>query len=141
MMDLTKLKAFLAKSTSVVKWYPHAGGDCYGPEATVRGPCFRWFKVTEPQGNSPQHNIADAVDDAKYCAAAMNAVPELIRELESLRASETNLTKALQDIVTTAYVGGNGDDCAKIAHSVLEPKVNFPTSEPSMAILTKYNEE
>jgi len=90
--DERELYHAMVRATPVVAWYSHAGGDCYGEEATVRGPCFRWFKVTAPKGNSPAHRIADDVDDANYCAVAMNMVPVLLSEIEYLRAAFRKLT-------------------------------------------------
>lgn len=76
--DLQMLKELEAKSTQVVGWYAHHGGQ-------VRGPFCRWFNVTEV---APEYkkNVAAASDDAKFCAAAMNYLPKLIERIEELEA-------------------------------------------------------
>ncbi len=83
-VDVKKLRELKAASTSVVKWYAHDSSG-YGPEATVRGPFFRWFKVAEV-ADEYKHNVSSPRDDADYCAAAMNAVPELLDEIARLRS-------------------------------------------------------
>ena len=83
-VDLDLIKSLILKSTSVVNWYPHGYESTKNMGATVRGPYGRWLYVTEKQGDDPEH-IASAEDDAKYAAAAMNYLPHLVEEVETLR--------------------------------------------------------
>lgn len=76
LLDIDHLIGLWEKSTKVVAWYPHPGN--------VRGPFGRWFNITPVDPQYEKH-VASASDDAEYAAAAMNAVPYLIQEIESLR--------------------------------------------------------
>lgn len=71
-------------STRVVKWYPHSQSDGYHlGKASVRGPFGRWFLVeggSNGMGDpikSPTP-VSDLFDDAKFAAAAMNALQKLL---------------------------------------------------------------
>lgn len=90
-----ELRALAAASTGVVAWHPHAGGDSYGPEATVRGPFFRWLKVL-PVQEQYKHNVAEDVNDAKFAAAAMNNLVPLLDEIDALQARVKELEDAEQ---------------------------------------------
>lgn len=82
-LDLDLLKELARKSTRVVKWYAHGPGDqCPANQATVRGPCGRWFFITGGQGY--EDRLADLHDEAKYADAAMNMLPFLIARIEQL---------------------------------------------------------
>lgn len=90
---IAAIKEALEKSTKVNSWSPHSGGDCHGKEATVRGPFFRWFKVTPVEDKYKKH-VAYDLDDAKYCAIAMNSIPFLLSQCESMeKAINTTLDK------------------------------------------------
>lgn len=78
-----ELRKLINNSTKVNGWYPYRGGDNYGPEATVRGPFFRWFRVVGPTPSS-EHFTADSYDDAKFAAAAMNNLVKLLDEVDRL---------------------------------------------------------
>lgn len=90
--SLEELKEFICNSTLVVNWYPHCHDDQEGFKASVRGPHNRWLKVTK--GN--EDSIASASNDANYCAAAMNSLPFLIEQVESLRKENTVMREALE---------------------------------------------
>lgn len=83
--DFSYLRSLWEKSTRVTQWKAHPGTDCYGPEASVRGPFFRWFKVT-PVEPEYQRYVSNDLADAEYCAAAMNALPGLMDRCEELGA-------------------------------------------------------
>lgn len=87
-----ELRHRLANSTQVIAWRAHPGGDCYGVEATVRGPFFRWFRIGEV---APEYrkNVADPYADALYCALAMNSIPELLYEIDLLREQLKSMTE------------------------------------------------
>lgn len=83
--QLKELRDLASKSTRVVAWYPHGrGNQCGLNEATVRGPCFRWFRVVG--GEDYATRVADVEDDAKFAAAAMNNLVPLLDEIDALRA-------------------------------------------------------
>ncbi len=82
MIDKKHLRK-LAELSTQTEWYPHRSADCYGPEPTVRGPFFRWFKCTAVQPED-QHHVADAGDDVYFAAAAMNNLIPLLDEIEQL---------------------------------------------------------
>ncbi len=75
---IKELKLLKLNSTDVVCWR-----SCCD---TVRGPFNRWFQVLNPDRKIQGKDIivAHGSNDAKYCAAAMNAVPDLIIEIERL---------------------------------------------------------
>jgi hypothetical protein len=101
---IEKLKSLQAKSSQVGSWYAHRGGDCYGPEATVRGPYFRWFKCADVEEQYRKH-VAEPEDDVKYAAAAMNHVPELIKTIEARDEEVKRLMDCLKE-AQKALVGG-----------------------------------
>lgn len=74
-----EIKELLKNSTSVNAWYAHS------EDSTVRGPYVRWFKCLEVD---PQYKerVSSTSDDVKYAACAMNAIPELLTELEAVEA-------------------------------------------------------
>lgn len=86
-MTLEKLKSLVKKSTKVDRWL-HSG-------QFVKGPFFRWFEVNRIYGHDAD-KVADAEDDALYCAAAMNSVPELIERCEKL-------SEAIRTVDHSAY--------------------------------------
>lgn len=65
-----KAREILEKAKKATKGilYAHAGGDCYGPECSARGPFFRWLKISEVEPEYQKH-VADPLDDAKYYAS------------------------------------------------------------------------
>lgn len=67
------------KSTSVVGWYSHR------IEGEVRGPFNRWI-VPRKVHKDYEHNVADVADEVEYIAAAMNYAPNLVLEIEKLKA-------------------------------------------------------
>jgi len=77
---IKELKILKLNSTRVVAWYDH--GD------TVRGPWNRWFRVENPERNrqGKDNVVPPGSADTAYCAAAMNAVPDLIKEIEKLES-------------------------------------------------------
>lgn len=79
---LDELERLLSNSTKVVSWYPHSQHDGYHPgSASVRGPFGRWFLVSggdNGMNGNPPTPVADLYDDAKFAAAAMNSLSELI---------------------------------------------------------------
>ena len=90
MKDLIKnLKEALAKSTNVVSWYAHS----YTNE--VRGPWNRWFTCSKNEQEVLDGHVADAGYDCEYAAAAMNGVPELIKEYEELKQQADRLADVL----------------------------------------------
>lgn len=87
------LKEIISKSTKVNSWYAHRSCEDCGPnEATVRGPFGRWLIVV---GGQDPHT-ASVEDDAKYCAAAMNWLPALITENDSLLSENERLRAQLE---------------------------------------------
>lgn len=82
-MTLKELKELKEKSTKVVGW--HASGE------HVKGPFYRWFTCTEAVAEYADQ-VATRADDAKYCAAAMNALPQLIERVEKLSEAVEILT-------------------------------------------------
>lgn len=74
---LSELEKLEKAATRLNAWYAHEGGDSYGPEATVRGPFMRWFRVTEVSPEYSKH-VSDSFNDAKFATASMNALPKLL---------------------------------------------------------------
>lgn len=74
--DLPKLMELYENSTKAT-WYGHP--------CECRGPFNRWLTVSEVPEAYKKH-VASQSDDAHYAAAAMNAVPGLVEEIEELRA-------------------------------------------------------
>lgn len=74
----------LHKNSTVATWYAHPG--------QVRGPFCRWFEVTEVEPQYQKH-VAYKGDDTKYCAAAMNALPDMMALVEK-QAKEIEIAKA-----------------------------------------------
>lgn len=111
MIDTKKLKEIANKSTKVVAWYPHRGGDSVCEGATVRGPFFRWFQVL-PGNDAYQDQCADSYDEAKFAAEAMNNLVPLCDEVdllrEQLRVAVDALRKAKSRYWERCY-DGNGN--------------------------------
>ena len=63
-------------ASPVVAWYAHGNEN-----GTVRGPFHRWFTCSEVEDRYKQH-VASVDDDCRYAAAAMNAVPTLVKVLQ-----------------------------------------------------------
>lgn len=85
---LVELRELEKNSTQVVGWYSDYGGQ-------IRGPFNRWFNVTEVADEYKKH-CGSASDDARFAAAAMNAMPALldyIQKLEEMLALEEMLGK------------------------------------------------
>ena len=104
-MKLEELKRLAEQSTKVVAWYAHSQYDGYHPgKASVRGPFGRWFLVEEGGGwnKDEPKPVADLFDDAKYAAAAMNALPALIERVERLTDALEQLAEPARDIDWTA---------------------------------------
>ena len=74
--DIKALREAEFMSTDVVAWYPHSH--------EVRGPFGRWLTVSEVDSSNKSH-VADTFEDAKFAAAAMNALPHLLDLVESLK--------------------------------------------------------
>lgn len=91
-----------ARAATQGEWYAHRGGDCYGPEATVRSGFFRWLKVTEVEPQY-QKNVADALDDAKYFARM--SPPTTLALVSALRVAR----EALEDLKSDVFA--MGDSC------------------------------
>lgn len=84
MLNLTRWKEIADAATKTVAWHPHK------EDSTVRGPYHRWFKCAEGDMQySPR--ISEVEKDIEYCAAAMNAMPLLIAEVEGLRVENNQL--------------------------------------------------
>lgn len=79
------------KSTSVVGWYSHRF------EGEVRGPFHRWI-VPRKVHKDHEHNVADVADEVEYIAAAMNYAPNLVLEIEKLKAENNRLNKLAEGI-------------------------------------------
>lgn len=86
--SLEELKVLMDKATDVVNWYPHMEVE----GATVRGPWNRWFRVNDIDYG--KEHVSSALDDAKYAAAAMNALPDLIKKLEASQARAFSMAAA-----------------------------------------------
>lgn len=85
--DETYINECLDHVTQTVGWYPHP--------REVRGPYNRWFRIQEGDDQDNGH-LASTLGDAKYCAMAMNSIPSLMYEIESLR-NEIKRLKATSD--------------------------------------------
>lgn len=83
--ELNMLRELKAKSTQVNGWYHYSVGDGYHPGfASVRGPYHRWFLVQA--GDDQGHGgLASQDDDAKFAAAAMNNLPQLVDDVVTLK--------------------------------------------------------
>lgn len=84
--ELMMLRALAAKSTAAVAWYPHGQVEqcsSFKFGASVRGPFHRWLYVEEVD---PRYkgNVAEAEDDAKFAAAAMNNLVPLLDYIDKL---------------------------------------------------------
>lgn len=106
-MKIDKLKELKEKSTKVVAWYPHP--------REVRGPFGRWFTCSggdNGMGDPVKYPtpVAPIEDDCAYAAAAMNAVPNLIKQIECME-------NALKAIVRSR---GDGDFPLTVAYTALE---------------------
>jgi hypothetical protein len=88
MKEIAKnLLALKEKSTQVNGWYPHSVGSNGSSGATVRGPFNRWFTVSGPGDERYEKHVAYDMDDAEYCAAAMNEAPKLAARVLALEAA------------------------------------------------------
>lgn len=100
--ELERLETLKRESTQVVSWYAHSQGDGYHlGKASVRGPFGRWFLVQggdNGMGDPVKYPVpvADLYADAKYAAAAMNALPGLIQDLRSAMAENVRKDAEVQ---------------------------------------------
>lgn len=92
------LRELAEKSTRVNAWHPYRGGDGYGPEASVRGPCFRWLKCTKVEQRYADM-VADEYDEVKFAAAAMNNLVPALDSLDEKDARISDLESKLRDAV------------------------------------------
>jgi len=74
--ELKQIKYLSEQVTQTVGWYAHS--------KEVRGPYFRWF-ICQPGDDQGTGNLAELSDDTAYCAMAMNVIPSLLCEIESLK--------------------------------------------------------
>lgn len=99
--EIKALRELAEKATRVNAWYPHGGSDrCGDHEATVRGPFNRWLIVTDTSDPGYRKHVADAYDDARFAAAAMNSLVPL---LDYIHALEQDLQEQV-DAATTAIM-------------------------------------
>lgn len=101
-----EIREALDRSTKVVAWYPHP--------REVRGPFCRWFTCSEASNgmgdpiNYPVP-VAKIEDDVKYCAIAMNSVPELLAEIDRLRNANNQLGKIVTHWMEESFKWHIGD--------------------------------
>jgi hypothetical protein len=89
-MKIEKLKELKERSTNVVAWYAHP--------REVRGPFGRWFTCDggdNGMGDPVKYPtpVAPIEDDCAYAAAAMNAVPSLIKQIELMEWALNEIVK------------------------------------------------
>lgn len=88
---LEELRAKAAEGTWVANHYDWDADESVSDDLTGMGPNDRiWTLSSNParegwETDSGQPNYGMAQDDALYAAAAMNAVPELVKEIGRLR--------------------------------------------------------
>ena len=133
---VAELRRLKAASTEVNAWYAHEGDDCHGPEATIRGPFARWFRCSDVLLQYNKY-VAPAINDVRYAAAAMTAVPELldaieeqVREIDSLRAQDTGPSVMRQHDILSGVINSLSTENARLRETlelIAAPKRNDGT--------------
>lgn len=93
--EIEGLRRLCKESTRVVSWYAHPY------DATVRGPFCRWFTCSEV-AEQYRHNVASPSQDVHFAAAAMNALPKLLDEVERLTYRNHGLENGIKHEVIAA---------------------------------------